>query len=669
MTSMVLGGISNPITVSAAEPEVAVQESLDTIDAVTSADIDAKAVVSESLDAITSAGITENKEATVLSEFEGELTNDVGAVKEFNQLQKTRLQARGVKETKLFGSDRYKTAVEVSKAGWSKADKAILINGYALPDALTSAPLAEEYNAPILLTAKDKLNEDTLNELKRLGVKHITIIGSDGTVSKAQEDYLKSQGYTTERLGGVDRIDTSVKVANKLKGVYQAKGQSGRKTLFIANGYKGLVDATSVASPAGMKDAYIVYTNGSNLNGIKDFINTSVDDVYLVGGSSTISTQVENELKTTTNKRIMRLSGTDRKETNAKVIKEFYPNADINKVYIAKDGSGSENSNDLVDALAVGSLAGKEKNPVMLASGNLSEGQKQILSSKKVNEVVQIGEGKNATAFSQAVGMLNNANTEAEDGMKLPTIPFAKEQSIARTGNGGAYGYYSATYAPGNVIQGTINAKYGNSKYGVHTYGCNTQEQYDKSVNHVKNAISSINFRLQPDWVYMMKYFETNGNLGDNYVDPVLEKNGITVDYGTWKIMNKYILIGLDKGIVSREDAEKLAMYNSIVSHVYSKTPSAVDKDGFDEYSAYQRIFEGITDCDASAQFDLLITDICGFNGTVGGGTGHQDVMIQIGNYWWVNGYQPTLNKTDNPFTKLGVVYEAPTYDLSSHWR
>lgn len=596
-----------------------------------------------------------------------EVNDDFEYEQEFNNLQQSRLQSRGVKETKLFGSNRYKTAVEVSKAGWSKADKAILINGYALPDALTSAPLAEEYNAPILLTEKDKINGDTLNELKRLGVKHITIIGSEGVISKAQADYLNSQGFSTERLGGVDRIDTSVKVANKLKSVYQAKGQNGRKTLFIANGYKGLVDATSVASPAGMKDAYIVYTNGTNLNGIKSFITSSVDDVYIVGGESVVTTQVENELKNTTNKRIMRLSGSDRKETNAKVIKEFYPNADINKVYIAKDGSGSENSNDLVDALAVGSLAGKEKNPVMLASRDLSPTQKQILSSKKVNEVVQVGDGKNATAFSQAVGMLNSASTEAEDGMKLPTIPFAKEQSIARTGNGGAYGYYSATHAPGNVIQGTIYAKYGNTKYGVHTYGCNTQEQYDKSVNHVKNAISSINFRLKVDWVYMQYYL--NGGRDLNYIDPILNKNGITVSYGDWADSYKYVIIGLGKGIVSREDAEKLAMYNSVVSQVYSKTNNAIDKDDFDEYSAYHRIFDGITDCDASAQFDLLIADIVGINGMIGGGRGHQDVMLQIGNYWWVNGLQPTLNKTDNPFTKLGVVCEAPTYDLSSYWK
>lgn len=81
-----------------------------------------------------------------------------------------------VKETKLAGSDRYKTAVEISKAGWNSANKALLVNGTALPDALCASPLADEYDAPILLTEKDKLNADTLTELKRLGVKEVTII-------------------------------------------------------------------------------------------------------------------------------------------------------------------------------------------------------------------------------------------------------------------------------------------------------------------------------------------------------------------------------------------------------------------------------------------------------------------------------------------------------------
>ena len=49
-----------------------------------------------------------------------------------------------VKEDSLIGEDRYKTAVEISKAGWNITNKALLVNENALSDALCASPLADE---------------------------------------------------------------------------------------------------------------------------------------------------------------------------------------------------------------------------------------------------------------------------------------------------------------------------------------------------------------------------------------------------------------------------------------------------------------------------------------------------------------------------------------------
>lgn len=560
-----------------------------------------------------------------------------------------------VKETKLAGSDRYKTAVAISKAGWNSANKALLVNGTALPDALCASPLADEYDAPILLTEKDKLNADTLTELKRLGVKEVTIIGSVHVVSNAQEEQLVKEGFKVERIGGEDRYDTSLKIANKLKGIYQAKGNTGRKTVFLANGVKGLADATSVSSPAGIKDAVILYTNGTNLSGVKNYIETSCDDVYIIGGTNVISQGVEDELRNTTNKGIKRLAGATRKDTNAKVINEFFPNKEVDKVYVAKDGMGEDNH--LVDGLAVGSLASKNNSPVVLASDNLADSQRSVISSKTVKEAVQVGEGKNATPYAQTVGIINAiAQPEAEDGMKLPTIQFAKEGNMLMTGRGGYNG------SPQNIIQGNLYVKWGNPKTVPHSYGSANQSQYDYVVNFVKDRLKTINFRLQSDWVYLQHFINNgNKNLDDNYVDPILAKNGINVPYKTWRVNNNYIIIGLQKGIVSVEDAEKLCMYNSAVNHVIHGLKTTDPGDG-SPYSAYNYFFEGLEDCDSRSEGLSLIGDILGLNTMVGGSSGHQDVMVQVGGYWWVNGIKPTLNATDNVFQKLSVVSEAPTY-------
>lgn len=560
-----------------------------------------------------------------------------------------------VQQSKLAGSDRYKTAVEISKAGWGSANKALIVNGTALPDALCASPLADEYDAPILLTEKDKLNGDTLAELKRLGVKEVTLIGGDNVISKAQENQLVSEGFKVERISGIDRYETSLNIANKLKGLYSAKGNTGRKPVFLANGVKGLADATSVSSPAGIKDAVILYTNGTNLNGVKNYIETSCDDVYIIGGTSVISQGVEDELRNTTNKGVKRIAGIDRKDTNAKVINEFFPNEEVATLYVAKDGMGNES--DLVDGLAVGSLASKNNAPVMLASDNLSASQESTLKAKTVSTVAQVGDGKNANPTKQAVGIINAiAQPEAEDNMKLPTINFAKEGNMLMTGLGG---YDRPSW---NKIEGNLYVKYGNPNTRPHSYGSANQSQYDYVVNFVKDKLETINFRLKSDWVYL-QHFINNGNkdLDDNYIDPILSKNGITVRYKDWKSANNYIIIGLQKGIMTREDAEQLAMYNSVVSHVTSGVNYTDPGDGT-PYSAYDVLVHKKGDCDSFAQLTSAIGDVVGMCTAVGGSATHQEVMIRVGNYWWNGGRRPTLNATDNIFQKLSVVSEAPTY-------
>lgn len=579
-----------------------------------------------------------------------------GAVTEFTNQQTARASVRAnVKEIKLAGSDRYKTAVEISKAGWSSANKALLVNGTALPDALCSSPLADEYDAPILLTEKDKLNADTLTELKRLGVKEVTLIGGENVISKAQENQLVSEGFKVERIGGSTRYETSLNIANKLKGLYSAKGNTGRKTVFLANGVKGLADATSVSSPAGIKDAVILYTNGTNLNGVKNYIETSCDDVYIIGGTSVISQGVEDELRNTTNKGVKRIAGTTRQDTNAKVINEFFPNKEVSTVYVAKDGMGNES--DLVDGLAVGSLASKNNSPVMLASDNLSASQESTLKAKTVSTVAQVGDGKNANPTRQAVGIINAiAQPEAEDNMKLPTINFAKEGNMLMTGLGG---YDRPSW---NKIEGNLYVKYGNPNTRPHSYGSANQSQYDYVVTFVKDKLKTINFRHSVEWVYL-QHFLNNGkqNLDDNYIDPILAKNGTDVRYKTWRTDFNYVIIGLQKGIMTVEDAEKLMVYNAVVGHVRRGLTYTDDGTG-SAYSAYDVLYHKKGDCDANAQLDLIVADIVGLSGMIGGSSTHQEVMVKAGNYWWNNGIKPTLNATDNIFQKLSVVSEAPTY-------
>ncbi|WP_431602444.1 cell wall-binding repeat-containing protein [Clostridium ljungdahlii] len=106
---------------------------------------------------------------------------------------------------------------EVSKNGWANGSEyAVLANGQNFPDALSAAPLAKKYNAPILLNPDSDLDSRVENELQRLGVKQIFIIGGPSVISDTIKNKLEELNIKTTRLWGQNRYETSIKIAEQL---------------------------------------------------------------------------------------------------------------------------------------------------------------------------------------------------------------------------------------------------------------------------------------------------------------------------------------------------------------------------------------------------------------------------------------------------------------------
>lgn len=98
---------------------------------------------------------------------------------------------------RIYGADRYKTAVEIAKAFKSKLNKdvdtIVLASGEDYPDALCAGPLASSKNAAILLTNSKTLNEDTREYIKaNTNIKNIIIVGGEKSISSSVEDELKA---------------------------------------------------------------------------------------------------------------------------------------------------------------------------------------------------------------------------------------------------------------------------------------------------------------------------------------------------------------------------------------------------------------------------------------------------------------------------------------------
>ena len=251
--------------------------------------------------------------------------------------------------TVLGGKDRYDTSLKISKEGWVKADYAVLATGSNFPDALSAAPLAAKYAAPILLVKSKELDSALEQELNRLGVKQVFIIGGTGVVSQNIENKIKAKGIKVVRIYGKDRYETSVAIAKQL-------GVNQNTTAFLVTG-ENFPDALSVASIAAAYQMPIILTQKTKLPVVTKqfFAETKISKFYIIGGYGVIANSLEG-LNATWAKRI---SGNNRYETNLNVLAEFQEYLDFTYTFFAT-------GKNFPDALSGSALAGMALAPVIL---------------------------------------------------------------------------------------------------------------------------------------------------------------------------------------------------------------------------------------------------------------------------------------------------------------
>ncbi|WP_443110746.1 cell wall-binding repeat-containing protein [Caloramator sp. mosi_1] len=168
-----------------------------------------------------------------------------------------------------------------------------------------------------MINSKNKINEDTLNEIKRLKAKKVIITGREGAIDKYVDSQLLSLGIEIQRIGGEDRYSTSVEIA-KVVGV--------KNEVALATGLN-YADALSFASIAANKNIPILLVNNNNIpqEVLKFLDETNPKKIYVIGGQAVISDNAIKDLKN-----VERISGKDRYSTNTEIMKYF--SADIKKM-------------------------------------------------------------------------------------------------------------------------------------------------------------------------------------------------------------------------------------------------------------------------------------------------------------------------------------------------
>lgn len=147
-----------------------------------------------------------------------------------------------------------------------------------------------------------------------------------------------------ERIGGVDRTETSLKVLEKLGGV---------KKTYLVNGYQ-FSDALSIAPVAAANNEGIVLATKGSVDA--SLSKQGISEVTLVGGENSISSSVEKSLasKFKTN----RIAGTDRYKTSEMIVEST-----------GKKEVGVATGKDFPDALSSGAFLAKKNLPLLLVNG------------------------------------------------------------------------------------------------------------------------------------------------------------------------------------------------------------------------------------------------------------------------------------------------------------
>lgn len=306
----------------------------------------------------------------------------VKEAKDLNKKKKDKKKKKSEKIQRLSGDNRYETSVEVSEKNFKSADTVVLASGQNIADALVASSYADIEEAPILLTNKNSISDEVLDEIERLKADKVVIVGGQSSISSSVESRLKKEDIKVKRISGSDRFDTSDKLSQEVSRLSKKSSQA-----ILVNGYKN-IDALSVSSLATKEELPILLNGRNALNmSVKNRLKQmNVNKVYIIGGNNSISSDVEKELKRMQIS-VVRLSGIDRYETSANIAKYAYK--DFDEAIVAS----GENP---VDALAASTLTGKKEAPILLTNKNkIPKSIKKIIEDMDIGKITIVG-GENS---------------------------------------------------------------------------------------------------------------------------------------------------------------------------------------------------------------------------------------------------------------------------------
>ena len=249
-------------------------------------------------------------------------------------------------------------------------DKVVLATSESYWDALSANSLAGSLNAPVLLTHHNQLPAQTIAELKRLKTSKVVVCGGENAISNDVVAQLKDLNIEVERIAGNMASDTANDIAQKLANTDMA-------VVTTSWGYEDALSAASFAyakkAPIFLADYNTATLDASSIQTMKD---KGVKKVYIVGGASVVSPEVEAQLSAA-GITVERIAGQTAYDTSAKLATKLISlGMSANNMAIAT-GWG------YTDALAGAALCGKQNSVMVLADNTNQTAINEVVAANK----------------------------------------------------------------------------------------------------------------------------------------------------------------------------------------------------------------------------------------------------------------------------------------------
>jgi len=349
---------------------------------------------------------------------------------------------------RIEGDSSVERAVEISRKGWDTSSVVVLVRSGESADALSAAPLAHKYGAPVLFTETEELDDITKEEIERLKAKRVIILGGELAISFNVELDLRSLDLEIERIWGSNRFETAARVAQELEPFDKA---------VIVNG-DNFPDALSIGPHAARRGYPILLTRKDSLPTATSKALEGIEETILVGGTSTISPEVEEKLPGS-----VRIAEEDRYRTSVEVSQRF--SLDRRTLYIS-DGK------EFKEALPGSVLAARGNHPLLLVEKNSldKEGIQSLVESFNGHGYPADGETTRVVILAEGEEEEKEEKEKEIEEVKVQEEVQEREASFTQRGTASWYGskFHGRRTASGEVYdQNAMTAAHRTLPFGT----------------------------------------------------------------------------------------------------------------------------------------------------------------------------------------------------------